>query len=200
VIPTQLVPKSFALLVHSERQCCHDRLNTGQWQRKRSNRSSGICPSNFRAVSIPARYSLLISNPSNISGQSRHTASWHPMSFLSVSGGRASSAVPILAPDKSRRRLTALQDKLCTCKKPLETQVVPTAAQRALSEIVCRLLKGLEARAGIEPAHKGFADLSLTTWVPRLGLPASWVADRPKPLSTQRKSSGAMRNGAGDET
>src|SRR5271165_2768749 len=25
----------------------------------------------------------------------------------------------------------------------------------------------LEARAGIEPAHKGFADLSLTTWVPR---------------------------------
>jgi hypothetical protein len=27
--------------------------------------------------------------------------------------------------------------------------------------------KKLEARAGIEPAHKGFADLSLTTWVPR---------------------------------
>jgi hypothetical protein len=27
----------------------------------------------------------------------------------------------------------------------------------------------MEARAGIEPAHKGFADLSLTTWVPRLG-------------------------------
>ena len=27
----------------------------------------------------------------------------------------------------------------------------------------------LEARAGIEPAHKGFADLSLTTWVPRQG-------------------------------
>ena len=26
----------------------------------------------------------------------------------------------------------------------------------------------MEARAGIEPAHKGFADLSLTTWVPRL--------------------------------
>jgi hypothetical protein len=34
-----------------------------------------------------------------------------------------------------------------------------------------KLLKGLEARAGIEPAHKGFADLSLTTWVPRLWLP-----------------------------
>ena len=29
--------------------------------------------------------------------------------------------------------------------------------------------KSLEARVGIEPTHKGFADLSLTTWVPRLG-------------------------------
>jgi hypothetical protein len=31
------------------------------------------------------------------------------------------------------------------------------------------LLSNLEARVGIEPTHKGFADLSLTTWVPRLG-------------------------------
>jgi hypothetical protein len=30
--------------------------------------------------------------------------------------------------------------------------------------------KLLEARVGIEPTHKGFADLSLTTWVPRLGI------------------------------
>ena len=28
--------------------------------------------------------------------------------------------------------------------------------------------ESLEARVGIEPTHKGFADLSLTTWVPRL--------------------------------
>ena len=28
----------------------------------------------------------------------------------------------------------------------------------------------MEARVGIEPTYKGFADLSLTTWVPRLNL------------------------------
>jgi|HubBroStandDraft_2_1064218.scaffolds.fasta_scaffold150638_2 hypothetical protein len=50
----------------------------------------------------------------------------------------------------------------------------------------CKFLKGLEARAGIEPAHKGFADLSLTTWVPRHGLPASKAADRSKPPAAQR--------------
>ena len=31
----------------------------------------------------------------------------------------------------------------------------------------------LEARVGIEPTHKGFADLSLTTWVPRPTIKAS---------------------------
>ena len=29
----------------------------------------------------------------------------------------------------------------------------------------------MEARVGIEPTHKGFADLSLTTWVPRPAKP-----------------------------
>src|SRR5450631_4487954 len=54
-----------------------------------------------------------------------------------------------------------------------------------------KLLKILEARVGIEPTHKGFADLSLTTWVPRLGrgalrpfesfhstVPSEWPAPR----------------------
>ena len=44
----------------------------------------------------------------------------------------------------------------------------PTAAIALAQENLIRN-RSLEARAGIEPAHKGFADLSLTTWVPRLG-------------------------------
>jgi hypothetical protein len=36
----------------------------------------------------------------------------------------------------------------------------------AIYSIFSRLY--LEARVGIEPTHKGFADLSLTTWVPLL--------------------------------
>jgi integrase len=37
----------------------------------------------------------------------------------------------------------------------------------------------MEARVGIEPTRKGFADLSLTTWVPRLNLISIAKISRP---------------------
>jgi hypothetical protein len=49
--------------------------------------------------------------------------------------------------------------------------------------------KKLEARVGIEPTYKGFADLSLTTWVPRLI--AGWKKPRGRgtlPLNLERET------------
>jgi hypothetical protein len=36
----------------------------------------------------------------------------------------------------------------------------------------------LEARIGVEPTNKGFADLCLTTWLPRLA-DTSWIPHNP---------------------
>src|ERR1700678_4564426 len=36
-----------------------------------------------------------------------------------------------------------------------------------MSDVSCSNRLKMEARVGIEPTHKGFADLSLTAWVPR---------------------------------
>jgi hypothetical protein len=53
----------------------------------------------------------------------------------------------------------------------------------------------MEARVGIEPTHKGFADLSLTTWVPRLVGPA---LSRTPGLFKNECIAGGMVHGAGD--
>ncbi len=63
-------------------------------------------------------------------------------------------------------------------------------------------LKGMEARVGIEPTHKGFADLSLTTWVPRLGRAAVVLTEKRTLQIAQGLTAwfaGAERIGAGDE-
>ena len=44
---------------------------------------------------------------------------------------------------------------------------IPNAVRTRVGQ---KMVELLEARVGIEPTHKGFADLSLTTWVPRLGI------------------------------
>ena len=43
----------------------------------------------------------------------------------------------------------------------------PEATLLIISSAVSQVIEGVEARVGIEPTHKGFADLSLTAWVPR---------------------------------
>ena len=49
-----------------------------------------------------------------------------------------------------------------------QKQEILRAALRRPHRRMVEVLRNLEARVGIEPTHKGFADLSLTTWVPRL--------------------------------
>jgi hypothetical protein len=51
---------------------------------------------------------------------------------------------------------------------PIETERERSLARQVNTVDSGNCNKRLEARVGIEPTHKGFADLSLTTWVPRL--------------------------------
>src|SRR5256884_5709488 len=53
---------------------------------------------------------------------------------------------------------------------PIEAERKRNAWTMASTVDSCNCKKRLEARVGIEPTHKGFADLSLTTWVPRPSL------------------------------
>ena len=57
-----------------------------------------------------------------------------------------------------------------TASRNMEPSVPFENAGTKLTQTTFSVLanKSLEARVGIEPTRKGFADLSLTTWVPRL--------------------------------
>src|SRR5436309_8071515 len=54
---------------------------------------------------------------------------------------------------------------------PIEAERKRNAWTMASTVDSCNCKKRMEARVGIEPTYKGFADLSLTTWVPRLVVP-----------------------------
>ena len=79
--------------------------------------------------------------------------SWKPSTHSSRSGSL------------SGRRRTLSEQRGSECRE--SPQKSPHSCN-GLIRLGCKFLKRLEARVGIEPTHKGFADLSLTTWVPRL--------------------------------
>jgi hypothetical protein len=56
------------------------------------------------------------------------------------------------------------------CQLLIDEKLQPMEKECPRILLQLRRLKALEARVGIEPTHKGFADLSLTTWVPRPSL------------------------------
>ena len=57
--------------------------------------------------------------------------------------------------------------------EPLLTVALPDS-----SNALGPRLENLEARAGIEPAHRAFAELGLTTWLPRPNSRRAHVAEK----------------------
>ena len=69
----------------------------------------------------------------------------------------------------SRRTLHALRGSLALSPSgQMRDENSPYIDSGGIVEIKLSYWGILEARVGIEPTHKGFADLSLTAWVPRL--------------------------------
>ena len=76
--------------------------------------------------------------------------------------------------NKESGEIANLKRALLECKRKHEIGARLSNAAVKRSYHVCEsfalspsVARNLEARVGIEPTYKGFADLSLTTWVPR---------------------------------
>jgi hypothetical protein len=103
----------------------------------------------FRSCS-PAQHRQFLWNSSTLCGQSAECR----MKIVTTGTAGRESIWPRLRVCLASRRISG-QHKIGTIRL-----VVPGNSRKHRGKV-------MEARVGIEPTHKGFADLSLTTWVPR---------------------------------
>ncbi len=64
-------------------------------------------------------------------------------------------------------RFLSARDAKTSLFSPTEAERERNVGIEVNTAVPANYRKRLEARVGIEPTYKGFADLSLTTWVPR---------------------------------